>query len=160
MAKLKYLVIHCTDTPEGREVTKADIEQWHLVERGWSRVGYSDLIQLDGTLVQLRKFNQDDNVDPWELTNGAKGYNGISRHVVYAGGASKTKPSWAKFYPPKDTRTTAQKETLETYVHYMILRHPNIKVIGHNQISNKACPSFDVTKWLYDIGVETKNIGL
>ncbi|EBD1747164.1 lysozyme, partial [Parabacteroides distasonis] len=25
MAKLKYLVIHCTATPEGREVSSADI---------------------------------------------------------------------------------------------------------------------------------------
>ena len=30
MAKLKYLVIHCADTPASREVTKGDIEKWHL----------------------------------------------------------------------------------------------------------------------------------
>ena len=29
MAKLKYLVIHCTATPEGREVSSADIRKWH-----------------------------------------------------------------------------------------------------------------------------------
>jgi len=160
MPKLKFLVIHCTDTPEGREVTKADIKQWHIVERGWHKMGYSDLIQLDGTLVQLHKFNQDNTVDNWEITNGAKGYNGISRHVVYAGGASNFKPKWAKVYPPKDTRTLSQMRTLETYVKYMILRHPNIKVIGHNQISNKACPSFNVGEWLNDIGIQQKNIGL
>ena len=28
--KLEYLVIHCTATPEGREITKKDIEQWHI----------------------------------------------------------------------------------------------------------------------------------
>ncbi len=149
MSKLKYLVIHCTDTPAGREVTKADIEQWHLKERGWSRVGYSDLIQLDGTLVNLREFNQDNEIDPWELTNGAKGYNGISRHVVYAGG-----------YIGVDTRTEAQKQSLETYVKYMILRNPDIKVIGHNQISYKQCPSFNVPNWLRSIGIKQKNIGL
>ena len=32
MAKVatKYLIFHCTDTPEGREVTKSDIYLWHL----------------------------------------------------------------------------------------------------------------------------------
>ena len=30
MAKLKYLVLHCTATPEGRDVTAAQIRQWHL----------------------------------------------------------------------------------------------------------------------------------
>ena len=29
MAKLKYLVLHCTATPEGREVTADDIRRWH-----------------------------------------------------------------------------------------------------------------------------------
>lgn len=153
--KLKYLVIHCTATPEGREVTKADIEQWHLVGRGWSRVGYSDLIQLDGTLVNLQEFNQDDQVDPWELTNGAKGYNSKARHVVYAGGCENKAG-----LPAKDTRTKAQLKALETYVKFMVLRHPDIKVIGHNQIAAKDCPSFHVPSWLQQIGINDKNIGL
>jgi len=160
MAKLKYLVIHSTATPEGREVTKADIVQWHIKERGWSKLGYSDLIQLDGNLVQLHKFDQDNTIDNWEVTNGAKGYNGISRHVVYAGGTSKYKSRWTGKRTDKDTRTKEQRATLETYVKYQILRHPNIKVIGHNQISRKACPSFDVSRWLESIGVKSKNIGL
>lgn len=29
MARMKYLVLHCTATPEGREVTGADIRLWH-----------------------------------------------------------------------------------------------------------------------------------
>lgn len=160
MSKLQYLVIHCTATPEGREVTPEDIKDWHIRGRGWSRVGYSDLIQLDGTLVNLIKFDQDDTVDSWEISNGASGFNGKSRHVVYAGGCAAEKPEWAKYYPAKDTRTTAQIVALATYVKYMILRHPNIKVIGHNQIANKACPSFAVPEWLLSIGISPKNIGL
>ena len=27
--KLQYLVIHCTDTPAGREVTSDEIRHWH-----------------------------------------------------------------------------------------------------------------------------------
>ena len=74
---IKYLVVHCTATPEGREVTKADIERWHLSPkpsgRGWSRVGYTDLIQLDGELVNLSPFNQDNIVQHHEMTWGLKG---------------------------------------------------------------------------------------
>ena len=163
--KLEYLVIHCTATPEGREVTPEDIKKWHTSSkskggRGWSRVGYTDLIQLDGSLKNLMPYDQDDEVDPWEITNGARGFNSKSRHIVYSGGCQKTKPKWSKHYPPKDTRTEPQKEALLIYVLFTIMRHPNIKVIGHNEIANKACPSFNVGKWLREIGVEEKNIGV
>jgi N-acetylmuramoyl-L-alanine amidase len=159
MGKLQYLVIHCTATPEGREVSVEDIEKWHLEGRGWSRVGYSDLIQLDGKLLNLIPFDQDDNVDPWELSNGALGYNGKARHVVYSGGCANLTLSDGK-RPAKDTRTPAQYVALATYVLYTVLRHPDIKVIGHNQISSKDCPSFDVPKWCKSIGLHSKNIGL
>lgn len=148
MAKLKYLVIHCSDTPAGREIYKEDIEQWHLIERGWSRVGYSDLIHLDGSITNLIQFDQDDIVDNWEISNGARGFNGVARHVCYAGGAHGV-----------DTRTHNQKYALEVYVKYMLLRHPDIKVVGHYQLSkSKNCPSFNVTMWLRSIGILSKNI--
>lgn len=147
MSKLKYLVIHCTDTPAGREIFKADIEQWHIKENGWSKVGYSDLIHLDGSITSLIEFDQDDTVDNWEISNGARGFNGVSRHVCYAGGSHGV-----------DTRTQPQKYALEVYVKYMLLRHPNIKVVGHNQLSNKKCPSFNVAMWLRSIGITNKNI--
>jgi len=160
MSKIQYLVIHCTATPEGREVTKKDIEQWHLIERGWSRVGYSDLIQLDGSLVGLTDYNQDDVKDPWEVTNGASGYNSNSHHFVYSGGLTKYKPDNAHYWPSKDTRTQAQLDTMELYVKFFIKRHPLIKVIGHNQIAVKDCPSFDVPNWLRSICINEINIGL
>jgi len=158
MGKLKYLIWHCTATPQGREVTKQDIEQWHLVERGWSKPGYSDIVHLDGSLENIIPFNQDDRIDFWEISNGARGFNGEARHVTYSGGCSATKLFWQKFYPPKDTRTFEQKKTMELYTKFMILRHPNILVGGHNQLANKSCPSFDVPTWLRSIGVEERNI--
>lgn len=146
MAQLAYLVIHCTDTPAGREVSADDIRRWHLSPepqgRGWRQVGYTDLIHLDGCVERLVDNNEDANVDPWEVTNGAKGYNAVSRHVVYAGGGKG-----------KDTRTDAQKKALEAYVKDFHRRFPDVKIVGHNQLSAKACPSFDVQAWLKEIGV-------
>lgn len=153
MSKLQYLVIHCTATPEGREVTSAEIRKWHTSPvskggRGWKQVGYTDLIHLDGLVERLVKNNEDANVDPWEITNGVKGINSISRHIVYAGGMSKDN----KF--PKDTRTAAQLRTLENYVKDFHRRFPEVKIVGHNQLAAKACPSFDVPAWLKSIGVK------
>jgi N-acetylmuramoyl-L-alanine amidase len=153
--KLTNLVIHCTATPEGREVSAQQIKQWHTAPkprgRGWSRVGYSDLIELDGTLVNMREYNQDNLVQRSEMTWGVRGKNGTSRHVVYVGGLDSQ-------FNPKDTRTDAQKKALETYVKFQILRNPNIKVSGHYHFSAKACPCFDVEEWLKSIGIEDKNI--
>lgn len=149
--ELKYLVIHCTATPEGREVTGADIRRMHLSPvskggRGWKQVGYTDLIRLDGTVERLVGNNEDAWVDPWEITNGAKGYNAVSRHVVYAGGCDKK-------MNPKDTRTAGQRAALERYVRDFHAKHPKVRIIGHNEVAAKACPSFDVQKWLRTIGI-------
>lgn len=161
MGALKYLIIHCTATPEGREVTRKDIEKWHIEERGWSRVGYADMIHLDGSLENLIDWDQDEQIESFEISNGAKGYNSIARHVVYVGGASKNKPDWSNTFPPKDTRTPEQKEALRVYVEFHLLRYPDIKIIGHNEISNKACPSFNVKEWcLKEFCIEAKNVGL
>ena len=53
------------------------------------QVGYTDLFHLNGGVERLVENNEDAQVDPWEVTNGAKGYNSVSRHIVYAGGVEK-----------------------------------------------------------------------
>lgn len=154
MAALRYLVIHCTGTPEGREVTSADIRRAHLAPkseggRGWKQVWYTDLIHLDGKVERLVANNEDAEVDPWEITNGAAGYNAVSRHIAYAGGCDKA-------MKPKDTRTAAQKAALAAYVKDFHRRFPAVKIIGHNEVAVKACPSFDVQAWLKEIGIEQR----
>ena len=110
------------------------------------------MILLDGTLVNLVPYNDDDNVDRWEITNGVAGINSQSRHVVYVGGTDKQLKA-------KDTRTPVQLQTLADYVRRTILKHPDILVAGHNQFTNlKACPSFHVPLWLRQIGVDQRNI--
>ena len=162
---LKYLVIHCTATPEGRDVTAADIRRMHCTPvsqggRGWKQPGYTDIIRLDGSVERIVDNNEDSIVDPWEVTNGAAGYNTVSRHIVYAGGCDRNGK-------PKDTRTTAQKNALARYVRDFHARRPEVKIIGHRDLSpdlngngkvephewTKACPSFEVSAWLKEIGI-------
>lgn len=152
MAALKYLVLHCTATTEGREVTSNEIRAWHTNPvskggRGWKQVGYTDMFHLDGRTERLVQNNEDTNVDNWEITNGATGYNSVSRHVVYVGGVAKDGKT------PKDTRTPAQLRALEAYVKDFHRRFPKVKIVGHNQLAAKACPSFDVQAWLKTIGI-------
>lgn len=152
MATLKYLVLHCTATQEGREVSSDEIRAWHTNPvskggRGWKQVGYTDLIHLNGEVERLVDNNEDANVDPWEITNGAKGYNSVSRHIVYAGGvASDGKTS-------KDTRTKAQKKAMEAYVKDFHKRFPKVRIIGHGEVAAKDCPCFNVQAWLKSIGI-------
>lgn len=152
MAELKFLVLHCTATPEGRPVTSAEIRRWHTDPvsrggRGWKQVGYTDMIHLDGKVERLVQNNEDANVDPWEITNGTKGYNSTSRHVVYVGGVARDGKT------PRDTRTLKQLKAMEAYVKDFHRRFPAVKIIGHNELAAKACPSFDVKKWLKQIGI-------
>ena len=152
MAKLKYLVLHCTATQEGREVSSDEIRAWHTNPvskggRGWKQVGYTDLIHLNGEVERLVDNNEDANVDTWEITNGAKGYKSVSRHIVYVGGlAVDGKTS-------KDTRTEAQKNAMAEYVIDFHKRFPNVKIIGHREVAAKDCPSFNVQDWLKQIGI-------
>lgn len=149
--KLKYLVIHCTATPPEREVTKEDLHEWHIVNNGWSRMGYSDLIHLDGSLTNLHKWDNDGEVDSWEITNGVRGFNGVARHVCYVGGLDDKGNN-------ADTRTNAQVKSLATYVKMHVLMHPDIKVAGHNYFANKGCPCFDWQNFCLGIGIPKKNI--
>ena len=156
--KLKYLIIHCTATPEGRDVSAAQIRHWHTDPvsqggRGWKQVGYTDLIHLNGTVERLVNNNEDEWVDDWEVTNGAKGYNEVSRHIVYAGGLASDGKT------PKDTRTKEQLKAMEAYVKAFHKAHPDVKIIGHNEVAQKACPSFDVQEWLRPLLTSPKGEG-
>lgn len=149
--KLKYLVLHCTATPQGRKVTADEIRAWHTDPKpkgnGWKQVGYTDMIRLDGTIDELVKNNDDNIVDSWEITNGAAGHNSVSRHIVYVGGLDRY------LHEPKDTRTPEQKEALKKFCLEFHAKYPDVKIVGHNELSGKACPSFDVPQWLRSIGI-------
>lgn len=163
MKQLEYLVIHCSDTPLNRDVKAEEIVEWHTSKpprgNGWSRPGYSDVIELDGTLVNIRQYNNDGWVQADEVTNGARGYNDVSRHICYIGGRNITGNH-------ADTRTKEQIETMEKICIQTKLGHPNIKIIGHNDLNpHKKCPAFFVERWFtkvwqqYQQQVHLGNIG-
>lgn len=155
----KFLIIHCSATPEGKSYTAETIRNWHTkpkpVGRGWSRVGYSDLILLDGSRHNFVKHNGDKWIDENEITNGVSGINSISRHVCYIGGVDADKRT------PKNTLTENQSMMLTSIIAEVLAYNPDVLIAGHNQFSNKACPSFFVPDWLRNhckIKINEKNI--
>lgn len=82
-----------------------------------------------------------------EVTNGVAGYNSVSRHIVYAGGCARMVKRLRTPVPP------GRKKALEKYVKDFHRRFPDVRIVGHNELAAKACPSFDVQRWLKQIGI-------
>lgn len=156
MSKLTYYIIHCLATPEGKEFTAKQVRDWHTLAppngRGWKVPGYSKILHLDGSWSILVPNDDNGWIDPRELTNGAVGINSISKHIAYVGGMT------SDMKKPKDTRTEKQLQWMLQDIKEMILKNADIQVGGHNQFSEKACPSFDVPAWLRSSGISEKNI--
>lgn len=153
-AEVEYLVIHVSATPERVAGWNAKaIVNYHVNTLGWGRPGYARIIEESGEVVETWQVDDSDGIQPFEMTYGvgtpAVDLNALN--VCMIGGLDKNGV-------PKDTRTKEQTASLTKLVKDMISKHPNIKIAGHNQFWNKACPCFFVPTWLKSIGIDAKNI--
>ena len=121
---IKEIIIHCSATPNGREDTAEDIHRWHLA-RGWDGIGYHYIIEVKGKLVKGRP-------DYW-IGSHAKGHNKNSIGICLIGTDEYNLDQWS---------------ILDNLLRKLSVEHPNPKIIGHNEISDKTCPGFDVQWWL------------
>lgn len=145
MRKINLIVVHCTATPEGREVTVADIDKMHRA-RGWRMIGYHYVVYLDGSVHVGRPVAQ--------IGAHVYGHNRYSIGVAYVGGVAKDGKT------PKDTRTAAQKQALVNLLRKLKMQYPGSRICGHRDLSTdlnkdgkieprewvKACPCFDAEK--------------
>lgn len=53
---------------------------------------------------------------------------------------------------PKNTMNEAQEKTLVDLIVELDWTFLDMKIKGHNELSSKACPSFDVQEWLKELG--------
>lgn len=150
--ELKYLVVHCTASRPDPNMTGIDVMRLHRNVFGWSRVGYRSVVRVNGIIDRLVRANLNCVVEPEEATWGAGAWNAVSHHICYIGGIDDEGN-------PKDTRTAAQKKSLRFIVEYYLREVcSTVKIVGHNQLQNKACPSFWVPAWAEEIGVPESNI--
>jgi hypothetical protein len=127
MRKIDELVWHCSATPEGREVSSAEITHWHKA-RGFKTIGYHYLVHLDGTVEKCR--------DIGHIGAHVAGHNTNTIGACYIGGVDA-------HLKPKDTRTKDQKRAMRELTVSLIREHRLTKVSGHRDYAAKACPSFD-----------------
>lgn len=149
MRYIDEIVVHCSATrPEwmsghGLKEQVEEITRWHVDDRGWLDIGYHELIGRDGDMMVGRDL--DDDGDPWEHQGaGVKGHNVTTIHICLIGGHGS-----AEFDEFSDHFTAAQEDKLRERIALLKQRFPTIKkVSGHNQYAAKACPGFNVPRWL------------
>lgn len=147
---IKYIVIHCSATPEGRHHTAKDIDLWHK-QRGFSEIGYNYVVLLDGTIELGRDIDK--------IPAHAEGFNKESIGICYIGGCevlthhSHKNKSPAEALRAKDTRTKEQKQSLLKLLKELKKLYPEAQILGHRDFPNvkKACPSFDAKQEYKDL---------
>lgn len=133
--RIDYIIIHCSDTPEGRNDTVDDIRRWHTLPKpkgnGWADIGYNYVIHLDGSIHIGRDINK--------VGAHCEGYNANSIGICYVGGRT------ADMKQIKDTRTTKQKESLLNLLKMLRKVYPTAKIVGHRDLDKhgKTCPNFN-----------------
>ena len=130
-----YIVIHCAATKASMDIGLTEIRKWHVQDNGWRDVGYHYIIRRNGE-VELGRSIRDTGAH-------AAGYNHKSVSVCMVGGMAKDNSAEANF-------TAQQWTALLDLVKQLKSNYPEADVIGHNEISEKECPSFDVQKWKGD----------
>ncbi len=126
---INKIVIHSSATPNGRHHTAEDIHRWHK-ERDWDGIGYHYVIRVDGVLDRGRPHY-------WQGSH-AKGHNHNSIGICMIGTDDFNEQQWA---------------ILEMTVSKLIHQYGIVEVIGHNEISDKTCPGFDVQAWLNNANI-------
>ena len=132
---ISEIIVHCTATPAGRDLTAADITRYHL-NRGFETIGYHFIVRLDGTVEQGR--------DEAFIGAHCLGHNSRAIGVAYIGGLDREGN-------PADTRTDRQRVSLRRLIGELSRRYPAATIHGHREFAAKACPCFDAAKEYADL---------
>jgi N-acetyl-anhydromuramyl-L-alanine amidase AmpD len=145
---ITHLVVHCTATREGQDLTVEQIRKDHRAQ-GWSDIGYHYIIYRDGTV----NLGRDVNIAGAHVAN----HNATTIGIAYVGGLENIKGVPYNKLPSKDTRTKEQKEALLSLLIALKRLYPAAKICGHRDFSEdknkngvidpperiKDCPCFD-----------------
>ena len=122
---IEFLIVHCSDTPDNRNVNAEFIHKMHL-NFGWDGIGYHKVVLRSGEIQEGRP----------EYWVGAhvKGLNKFSLGVCLIGSKKFTKKQFVSL-----------KKILINWKK----KYPRAKVLGHRDSTktNKTCPNFDVKTW-------------
>jgi N-acetyl-anhydromuramyl-L-alanine amidase AmpD len=142
MRPLNEIIVHCSATrpewmerfPTAKKVE--EIRRWHMgAPNKWKDIGYHYLVDRNGTVVTGRPIEQ--------VGSHVKGHNTGTIGVCLIGGhGSAETDQFAEHFTP------AQDKALRHLLADLQHRYKIGKVTGHNSYAAKACPGFNVPKWL------------
>ena len=128
---IKFLVVHCSDTPDDEELNAKDIHEMHL-GFGWDGIGYHKIICKNGKVENGRP----------EYWVGAHVYgkNSQSLGICLIGRKDFNKKQFKSLF-------VELKEWKKIY--------PSAKIIGHCDIiaTEKTCPNFNLDLWCKQVGL-------
>ena len=125
--KAKGIIVHCSDSPQGRGDDAKDIDRWHK-EKGWFGIGYHYVITEDGLIQDGRRRSRSGA--------HAKGYNhfvGICLIGI-------------------DSFTKEQLASLEILINALDTED----VRGHYAVSHKTCPNINIDQFMSGVRERTE----
>lgn len=103
------------------------------------------------------RVTQDFTFEKLEACHLARGFRSIGYHyyitkdgVIYPGRPESEIDADGN---PADTRTKAQKQSLQNLLTSLCVDYPEAEILGHRDLPNvhKSCPCFSVQAWLNEI---------
>lgn len=160
MKAIDYIIIRSTLTPEGKPFTKDDLIKHQTGLKAHGGLGLNrpltdTLIGLEGELTTIIEDEHISSADQLGISEGSQPIIGTAKIIDYVGGLT---PKTGK---AKDTRTEAQKATIEAILKFYIRRFPKVRIFGMNQIPGQEkakSPGYDVAKDCKAIGIPEENL--
>lgn len=140
MRQINELFIHCSATqPKWMAANSCqqkmeEIRRWHT-DKGWSDIGYHFVVDRQGDVCVGRPVER--------VGAHAKGHNKNSIGICLIGGfGSDADDKFEEHY------TDLQRKALDNLLKDLTDSYSNVKIRGHNEVSAKACPGFQVEEYL------------
>jgi N-acetylmuramoyl-L-alanine amidase len=126
MRDIDKLIVHCSATPNDRDVTVEEIRDWHVNGNGWDDIGYHYVIYRNGAIMSGRPV--------YKSGAHCKGQNANSIGVCLIG---------------DDVFTDEQFDSLKK-IHSMLGNiFIGIEAFGHRDFTDKkTCPNFEVKDYI------------
>ena len=123
--EIKFLIVHCSDTPDEKNLRATDIHKMHL-SFGWEGIGYHKIICRNGNVENGRP-------EYW-IGAHAYGKNNASLGVCLIG---------------RNKFSDIQFTSLKILLIEWKKKYPDAIILGHRDaiITKKTCPNFNVNEW-------------
>lgn len=154
LLRYDHIAIHCSATPPSMDVGSTWVDDLHRHQFNWRNGnGYHVVVPQSGE-VEIALSGHP--CRPLRMAGAhvgdcGPGWNTRTLGVCYIGGVDENQV-------PQDTRTQEQKEALAQVIRWFYEAHPTpwkLTILGHRDLiaktgspHAKACPSFDVARWL------------